>query len=167
MALEFVAPDKKLPNGKWMFKNQIELHDLTTGRVVRKFGEQKLYAPMSWVRFSPDGKTLYAISAINLKTGKSTVSRFDSATGVLKSQMNIDGMYYASPLVWDGKTRIATGNKIWDLKKGLQWHTKTKTLGTIFGFVPDSETVLAVPRPAHQGLDARCAGAAFLTPYVP
>ena len=135
LALEFADPQK----------GHLELRDLTTGRVLHTFGEPNS-GPIGHLRFSPDGKYLFAINAHLVSRGaKSMVRRFDCATGALKSQMAIEGVSYMEALVWNGRNLIAQDNKIWDVEKGrLHWASKGN-LGAIYGFMPDGKTVLGVP----------------------
>jgi WD40 repeat protein len=146
VALELVAEGEKHQDGAPVWKSELELRDLPSGRVLRTFGRQEILGPTNRLRFSPDGKSLFAISALATRRGdKSTARRFDTATGELKVEMAIDGLHYLEPFTWDGKKLVAAGNKIWDLEKGrLHWASKGD-LGGIYGFMPDGETVLGVP----------------------
>src|SRR5207245_1280808 len=144
IALELVAFDKNRADGNAIFKSHLELRDLTTDRLLHRFGEQHSFAPMGWLRFAPDGKMLFAVCSIDLDTGKSAVRRFDVATAALQGRMAIDGIHYATALTWDGKTRIASSNKIWDLMNDRMHWSPKKALGRIIAFMPDGKSVIAV-----------------------
>ena len=64
------------------------------------------FAPFGWLRFSEDGKTLFAISAMRPGDNKSVVRGFDVATAALKSKMGIDGLNYATRLITDDRCLI-------------------------------------------------------------
>ena len=160
LALEFVRTEElggSYPFG-YLHHSRLELRDLATDRVLHKFGEERSPGWHSWLLFAQDGKSLFAIDAFCLNamattysvfnpggTAQSTVRRFDLTTARLKSKMTIDGLAYDENLVWDGKSLIAAGSKIWDVdKERLHWASKGD-LGEIFGFMPDGRTVLAGP----------------------
>jgi RNA polymerase sigma factor (sigma-70 family) len=127
----------------YVYKSHLELRELAGYRVLHTFGEQESPGPHNRLYFSPDGKSLFAVSTqVERKGPKSTVRRFDVATAALKSQFVIDGVHDAEPPVWNGKNLLAVGNKIWDLEKQrLHWSSK-RELGTIQAFMPDGESVL-------------------------
>jgi WD40 repeat protein len=152
VALACLVQARPRANNTPRYKCHLELRDLSSNRLLRRFGEQWADGAtgwiglLAWLRFSPDGKTLFAVNALEDRNGgKVLARRFDCATGALQGEMAIDGTHYLDPFVWDGKALVATGNKIWDLAKGRpHWQSK-KDLGGIYAFMPDGETVLAVP----------------------
>jgi WD40 repeat protein len=127
VALQFITATTKLDEGVFSYRSHLELRDLATDRVLHTFGADEIFAPFGWLRFSEDGKTLFAVSAMRPGDNKSLVRRFDVASAALQSQMGIDGVHYAARLVSDGKTRFVAGGKIWDLAKGEVWAGKRDT----------------------------------------
>lgn len=141
VAVQFVTATTRLEGGGLSYKTHLELRDLATDRVVRAFGADEIFAPFGWLRFSEDGKSLFAISAMRPGDNKSVVRHFDAASGALRSRREIDGLNYASPLISDGKTRIVAGGKIWDLAEGEVWAGKPDT-PAIYCLLPGGKTAI-------------------------
>jgi hypothetical protein len=61
------------------------MRELTMGWVLHTFSDEACSGPMHMLRFSPDGKVLYAINLQGDRAAenKSLVRRFDTATGKL------------------------------------------------------------------------------------
>lgn len=130
----------------YLFNHRLELYDLKTGRSLHKLGElPQSYSGCELVRFSADGKVLYAVSSSkeNDNRPESTVRRFDVATGALKSKTTIPGTGYQVQPSLDGKkTLIVSGNRIWDLdRQRLHWATRGELAG-IYAFLPDGRTLI-------------------------
>jgi RNA polymerase sigma factor (sigma-70 family) len=157
LALEYNIPNANTDpanfSANWFFKTRVELYDLKAGRVTHKLGElPQNYAGNGLVRFSADGKTLFAVSSSkeNENRNESTVRRFDVATGALKSKTTIEGMGYQMPRGYHtrlnaaDKTLILSGTTLWDLdKERRHWALKGNDLQAIFAFMPDGRTAIA------------------------
>jgi WD40 repeat protein len=131
--------------GVWSYSSRLELRDLTSDRVLHAFGKLDSTGPHHILRFSPDGKTLYAISThADRKEQKSLVRRFDTAKAELKSQMQIGRVHYMDAPVWDGKSLLATQGEIWDLEKARRHWASKGDLAWIHAFVPGKQTVLGI-----------------------
>jgi WD40 repeat protein len=148
LALEYGDRDGPAQVGdgmiNYMHKSRLELHDLKTGKVLHRLGQQqpRSHYPGSWLRFSQDGKILFVIAK------DSTIKRYDVDTGALKPQTAIAGL----PFTVGDKTLIVAGNKIWDLEKErLLWTLKggpgtdkADQLRGIYAFTPDCRTVIGM-----------------------
>jgi RNA polymerase sigma factor (sigma-70 family) len=141
VALQFITATSRLDGGELLYKTHLELRTLATDRILHTFGADEMFAPFGWLRFSEDGKTLFAISPMRPGDNKSVVRQFDLATATLKAKREIDGLNYASHLVSDGKTRIAAGGKIWDLARGEVWAGKPET-PAIYCLLPGDKTAI-------------------------
>jgi WD40 repeat protein len=172
LALEFTAPDGLAADGTAMYQSRLELRDLESDRVLFKFGKQRSFAPMGWLLFAADGKSLYAISSMNPRPevfGKatSTVRCFDCATAELKSEKRIGGLSYFTALVSDGKLSIATGANVLDLATGKLRYTASGKDGplSIGGLLPDGKSALVII-PAKNGVVEKD-GATYVTEIEP
>ena len=164
LALEYAIPNVMAYPAdfaaNWFFKTRLELYDLKTGRLMHKLGElPQNYSGNGLVRFSADGKSLFAVSCSkeNENRNESTVRRFDVATGALKSKTTINGTGYQMPRVYStalksaSKTLIASGNTLWDLdNERLHWALKGNDLEAIVAFLADGRT--AIGWTVHQKL---------------
>jgi WD40 repeat protein len=118
----------------------IHLWDVATGKVRATFKEG-LQGGLTWVAFSPDGKTLAStggdlISLWDLKTGKEPI--------ILQGHQVLSVAF--SP---DGKT-LATGSqagtiKLWDVKAGKERATFQGHRGAIWSvaYSPDGKTLVS------------------------
>jgi RNA polymerase sigma factor (sigma-70 family) len=140
VALQFITATTRLDRG-FSYRSHLELRNLATDRVLRTFGVDEIFAPFGWLRFSEDGKTLFAISAMRPSDNRSVVRRFDVTTAALRSKMVIDGVHYATRLVSDRKMRIVAGGKVWDLAKGIVWAGKPDT-PPIYCLLPGGKTAV-------------------------
>jgi WD40 repeat protein len=137
------APDGRvLASGRG--DSTIMLQDVTTGRALRTLGrsirDREDTDPVDYVAFSPDGRTLAAMTGGTLKL-------WDVTRGRVLRTLNV-GEGFRAAFSPDGRTLASTGGsgpiKVWDAATGRELHTLTKNAVLNFdiswavAFSPDS-----------------------------
>jgi WD40 repeat protein len=119
VALEFHVADGKDGNGDYIYRTHLELRQLETDKVLHTFGVQSSTQPMGHLFFSPDGKSLIAISVEMNRSpdARSNLRHFDSATAKLQWQAQVDCVGPGRRLGWN-KGLLTIGKNTWDLKTG-------------------------------------------------
>jgi RNA polymerase sigma factor (sigma-70 family) len=134
----------------YLFDSHLELYDLKAGRISHKLGKlPRSYSGAALVRFSADGKSLFAVtcSEENKNKPESTVRRFDVATGALQSKKTIPDSGYTMPPGLDRKkTLIVSGTMIWDLEKERKHWSSRGELSGVYSFMPDGRTLVGWSR---------------------